>query len=125
MISYKEYKVLKFIKLIKDESSANKNYTSDFIFKSKIDEKIKKMKLEDYEVNEIMRKLDKEEYICNLFNSDTKSIYGAEITDSGLLAIKNYKKETARYILKRYIWVLFTILATAILTGYFTSFFTK
>ena len=123
MISRKEYKILCIIKQIKNESPT---HTSEFIFKNKIDEKIRHtIKIEDYELNEIMRSLNKQEYICNLFNSDSNAIYGTEITDSGLVAIKNYKKDFVKYIFKRYIWVLFTIIITAILTGYFTSFFTK
>jgi len=123
MISRKEYKILCIIKQIKNE---NPTYTSEFIFKNKIDDKIRHtIKIEDYELNEIMRSLNKQEYICNLFNSDSNAIYGTEITDSGLVAIKNYKKDFVKYIFKRYIWVLFTIIITAILTGYFTSFFTK
>ncbi|MBD5537861.1 MAG: hypothetical protein HDQ99_19860 [Lachnospiraceae bacterium] len=124
MISHKEYKVLCIIKQIIDEESTS-THTPEFLFKSKIEKKVKTLKIEDYELNEIMRSLNKQEYICNLFNVDTNAIHGASITDSGLLAIKNYKKDLAKYIFKRYIWVLFTIIITAILTGYFTSFFTK
>lgn len=124
MISIKEYKILCIIKQIKDDESIS-THTSDFIFKSKIDNKVSKLKIQDYELNEIMRSLNKQEYICNLFNTDSNAIYGTEITDSGLVAIKNYKKDFVKYIFKRYIWVLFTIIITAILTGYFTSFFTK
>lgn len=123
MISIKEYKVLCMIKQIKDEETST--HTSDFIYKSKIDNKVSKLKIQDYELNEIMRSLNKQEYICNLFNTDSNAIYGTEITDSGLVVIKNYKKDLVKYIFKRYIWVLFTIVITAILTGYFTSFFTK
>lgn len=124
MLSHKEYKVLCMIKQIKDQESASA-HTYKFIFKGEIDNKVNTLKIKDYELNEIMRSLNRQEYICNLFNTDTNAIYGTEITDSGLVAIKNYKKDFAKYIFKRYIWVLFTIVITAILTGYFTSFFTK
>lgn len=120
MITNKEYKILRLINQVKDEENTS-IHTQELLLKCKID----KLKIEDYELNETMRSLNKQEYICNLFNNDANSIYGTEITDSGLVALKNYKKYLAKYIFKRYIWVFFTILATAALTGYFTAFFTK
>lgn len=54
-----------------------------------------------------MHSLNKQEYICNLFNTDSNVICGTEITDSGLVAVKNYKIDLTKYIFKRYIWVVF------------------
>ena len=125
MLTYREYKVLSLIKQIYDEESLNSNYSSSFKFQEKIIEKVSELNIEVYELNEIMRSLDKKGYICNIFNNDTKDIYCTEIMDSGKVALKNYKKDLVIFIFNKYIWIVLTIIITAILTGYFTAYFTK
>lgn len=123
MLSTNEYKVLSKIKEINDEISKQKlDNKYEFMFKSQI---LNEVNIEEYELNEIMQKLNHENYICNLFNSDDKYIHGTRLTDKGLMALKYNKKNWIKYIFKNYIWVIITIFLTAILTAYFTYLFTK
>lgn len=110
MLSYKQYKVLKAINEIEEIDS------STFI---------SELKIEAYELNEILLYLDSQGYICNLFNDYSESIKGTEITDIGKIAVNNYIKNLIKYIFKNYIWVILTIFITALLTGYFTAIFTR
>lgn len=115
MITCNEYKVLTAIK------AATESKNGKFVFK----DEIKIPHLDEFEINEIMRELYRQQHITNIFNSDDKCIHGAKIEDSGLVEIKNYKKNLIKHILTNYVWVLITIILTAILTGYFTHLFTK
>lgn len=121
MITHKEYKVLCTLKEINDIENQNKEYASDYIFMSKISQQLK---YKDYELNEIMRSLYNQELVVNIFNDDTKEIYGAKVIDAGLLAIQNYHRNLFTYIFDKYIWIVLISAITSFLTAYFTCKFT-
>lgn len=123
MLTKNEYKVLSVIKELNDSTEDNQDKKYSPILYSKVTAKISGY--EEYELNEIVRALDDKDCTSNLFSTDDSDILCTKITDKGNFELKHYHKNLFSYIFKRYIWVLFTIIITAILTGYFTAIFTK
>ena len=121
MLTRIEYNVLFTINKLNELSEMNKNYSNDFILVSQTCRKISKYK--QFEINDALINLSKNDYIFDIFSNDSIRLENASLTDHGRTELKNYYSDIIRSILKKYIPVIITSMITSIITLYITTHF--
>jgi len=107
MLKFREYKVLKQLKLYQDKKSKNSNYKHNIDI---LDNTFyRKIKYKQPTLNTILKQLDEKGYIVDIFNKIPTNVHTIEITDEGLDAINNYYINVFFELLKIFIVALITL----------------
>lgn len=104
MITYKEYTVLNIINETYEYKKSISKYSSSSLFLNEFIDKIKELKIDEYEFFNIMENLDNLGYTKTIFNKDSHKIYTVKITESGIVTVKNYKHDHLKDIFNKYFW---------------------
>lgn len=107
MLNFRQYKVLKQLKLYQDEKSKNSNYQHQIGILD--DTFYRKIKYKRSTLNTILKQLDKAGYIVDIFNKIPTNVHTIEITDEGLDALSNYYINILLGLLKIIITALITL----------------
>lgn len=90
MLKYRQYKILKQLKRYQNIKSKNNNYQHNI---NMLDNTFyKKIKYKQSTINTILKQLDDNGYIVDIFNKIPTSIHTIEITDEGNDALDNIIK---------------------------------
>lgn len=114
IISKAEYKVLKKIKKLNNGEEKYCPDTNDFISSFK--------HLKNYKVENAIQSLVNSGLITNIFDKDKYSTKRAEISETGLCALKEYRKNIRHSIYKA-VWDIIIAVLTAVITILLTKVF--
>lgn len=113
MLKFRQYRVLKHLKLYQDEKSKNSNYQHNIDI---LDNTFcRKVKYKRSTLNTILKQLDKDGYIVDTFTKIPTNIHAIKITDEGLDALSNYYFNA--------FWELLKIIITAFITLFIEHLF--
>ena len=114
-MEYREYRVLKILKKYKGKKD------SGYEPKIKIldDDFYSKIKYKKSSINAILKKLEDDKYIVDVFNKMPTTVHTVEITDKGQDALDNYRRSSIKSISSKIIWMIIGALITVFFQAIF------
>ena len=115
IMEYREYRVLKILKKYKGKKD------SGYEPKIKIldDDFYSKIKYKKSSINAILKKLEDDKYIVDVFNKMPTTVHTVEITDKGQDALDNYRRSSIKSISSKIIWMIIGALITVFFQAIF------
>ena len=101
-MKYREYKVLKVLKKYTDEKNGDNKSNIQILH----EDFYSNVKYKKASVNVILKKLEDDGYIVDIFNKIPTTVHTVQITDEGQDILDNYYKNSLKSVLSKIIWMM-------------------